>query len=374
MMQYYPIAYPRWYVEGFAEFVMTADIRPQQITYGTYNRVRAAWLGDRRAWLPYEQILFGLPDGAGAEDLARFYAQSWLLVHYLFSNDERRDAFRRYLTALRRNEDPRQAFAASFGMDARGLDRALRDYSEGFTYLRIARPAERPPIPIAITRLPRSADDLLLHQAAIRRGGQSPERQQEILAAVRRSARTHGDSFSKRLLAQAEILYGDPAAADPLLDALLAEAPNDAELLYFKGMRHLVAGRADAERRREHFREARTWFARAHRADSNHFPTLYRYAESYSTEPGFVSENTANILMLATELAPQVQEIRLNAAQILLVREQFEEAEALLAPIVSSAHRGEAAVAAAALLELARTRTRPDPERLRETLSGGEAE
>jgi len=359
MRQYHPAAYPLWYVEGFAEYVMTARIEPDLIEYGNFNRGRASWLAGRRFWLPYDGIL---SDDAGRymmRDPARYYAQSWLLVHYLLSDPRRSAGLVSYLRAVGRGEDPKTAFSAAFGMDMLALEAALAAYARRITYHRLTRTSIAATPNVRIERLPASADDLLLTQGALRLG--VPKRgRPALLGRVRQAAARHGDAYSRRVLAQAELLYGDADAADRLLDGLLAEAPSDAELLYFKGLRHLIAGRRDAGSRREQFRRAASFFARAHRVDPNHFPTLYRYAESLSLEERFLSENTQNVLLLATALAPQVNEIRIAAAHLLLLREQYAQAETLLLPVATAVHDRLAAERAQELLQRARARQRPE--------------
>jgi hypothetical protein len=359
MLQYHPAAYPPWYVEGFAEYVMTARIHPDRMEFGHYNRGRAYTLSDRQNWEPWERILFPAADGrAAAVDSGRFYAQSWLLVHYLVRDEGRRQSLRRYFAALGRGEEPRAAFTAAFGTSLPDLGRALRRYPDEMTFTRGSRATAAAAPAIAVTRLPPSADDLLLARAALRAGVPKALRD-PLLARIRRHAARHADPFAKRVLAQAEVLYGDPAAAEPVLDALLQTAPADAELLYLRGLRHLIAGRADEGRRAEEYRRAASWFVRAHRADENHFPSLYRYAQSLSLGSRYNSENTQNVLLLAAHLAPQVSEIRLSAARLLLARDKFEEAQTMLTPLASSAHRSGAAAEAARLLDLARRRQRP---------------
>jgi hypothetical protein len=173
---------------------------------------------------------------------------------------------------------------------------------------------------------------------------------QAIRAVAQRNA---DDPFARRVLAHAEAVYGDAAAADRLLDALIADSPNDAELLYLKGMRHLRAAEEGEDWDGE-ARAARPWFVRAHRADANHFQTLYRYAQSLRSEQEFVSENTANVLLLAHQLAPQVTEIRMNAAAVVIGRGDVELAETLLGPLAADPHDRGLADAARQMIEQAR--------------------
>lgn len=357
MLQYFPAGYPKWYVEGFAEYLMTVDFRDGEVDIGRYNAERALWLLNQRDWLPFEHMMFGSDRKARPDDAMRLYAQSWLLVHYLMNDDARRAATPKYMTALAKGEDGRKAFAEIFGFPSSELDARLRAYAKaGIAYRRLVWQS-RAEAKVATPKL--AIGDYPLLQAAMRSA--VPEKQQAALRGrVKRAVGKREDELSLRLLAQAEALYGDGAEADRLLDRLLAVRAEDAELLYLKGMRHLRAGRQDEAARKAEFARARTWFARAHKADGNHFPTLYRYAEALSVEPDYASVNTRNILMLAHSLAPQVAEIGLQAAQLLILRGEYQAAEQVLAPIAASTHHPKGSAAALALMENARGGQRPE--------------
>ncbi|MEA3015635.1 MAG: hypothetical protein QOI38_357, partial [Sphingomonadales bacterium] len=115
MMQFHSNAYPTWYVEGFAEYLGTARFVDQQVEIGRASDMRTYVLRNRANWVPFEWILF---QRERVPDQSRFYSQSWLLTHYLLSDDTRRQQLVAYLNALARREQPRAAFRASFGMDA----------------------------------------------------------------------------------------------------------------------------------------------------------------------------------------------------------------------------------------------------------------
>jgi hypothetical protein len=352
MMQYAPNAYPAWYVEGFADYFATAEFREREIHVGKFSDGRIHAAVDRD-WLPMDRVLFGDTNGMNQEQVARFYAQSWLVTHYFFSTSERQALLRRYLAAAREG-NPAAAIEAATRMDPERLTRELRNYIRGrrLAYRRIGQAPAAPP-PIAITRLPDVADTLMLHHASLRLG-LPDEDDADTLHAIRTAAARHGDDpFARRVLAHAEAIYGDAVAADRLLDALIAETPEDVETLYLKGMRHLRAAK-EGDDWESQAREARRWFARAHRADGNHFQTLYRYAESLRSEREFVSDNTTNVLLLAQQLAPQVTEIRMNAAMQALGRNDRELVEFLLRPLAADPHNSGLADAARRMMEQGR--------------------
>jgi hypothetical protein len=352
MLQYRPTAYPPWYVEGFAEYVMTARFDKEQIHYGEASSMRVGWLVNEN-WLPLDRVLFQ-PPPKKPEENALYYAESWLLVHYLLRDTDRRAKTVAYLAATASGEDPRAAFKRLFGVEPKAMQHDMETYAyQKMTYSRLKRRSAAVPPAMTVTTLPAAADDLLLLEATMDAGPREADIP-ALLTKVRSATAGKSDDYSKRILAEAEALYGDGKTADRLLDPLLAAAPNDAELLYLKGMRHLMAARRDDDAKERKL--AQPWFVKAHKADPNHFQTLVRYAESLSGSDRFVSENTQNILLLAHELAPQVAEITMSAARMLLERGQYDEAAALLTPLSSSPHESELAAAAQELLRQARAR------------------
>jgi hypothetical protein len=362
MMQYAASAYPPWYVEGFAEYFMTARFEENTIDVGRSSDARGPWILNGQ-WLPIDLVLFRGPEGMNGELAARYYAQSWLIAHYFHSADDRRQLLGRYLAALAAGGESRASFEATIQMTPKALDDALHQYvrNRRIAITRLLRTTGATPPPIQISRLPSAADDLLLYRAALDIGTvpeDSPKDLNEIRAAAARHA---SDPFAQRVLAQAEISLGDPAAADALLDPLLAAAPGDAELLYLKGLRHLRASE-DADDPEPEARLARRWFARAYAANPDHFQTLYHYHQSLAGSDESGSENTLNILLLARQLAPQVTNISLATATALLNRRRYEDAEAVLRPLSGDVHNPSVAAAAQQLIDVARSRGSPPSE------------
>jgi hypothetical protein len=276
---------------------------------------------------------------------------------------ERKKKFVAYLTAASTGTEPRKAWADQFGSDFKALEKELRNYGfKQMTYSRMKRASAAAQPQVQIERLPDSADDLLLLEAAMHIGV-THDAEAAHLERVRKEAAAHpADAYAKRVLAEAEVLHGDPAKGEALLTGLLTGAPNDAELLYLMGMRHLIAGRAaEEDDTEERYKQAKAWFARSHKADPNRFQTLARYAESLTVAGGFNSDNTMEIMLLARQLAPQVSELGMNAASLLMMRGNYEEAEAILLPLASDPHSPGLAAAAQRQLALARAKGK-EPE------------
>jgi Flp pilus assembly protein TadD len=355
MHQYLTSAYPAWYVEGFAEYFGTAKFAGRRVDIGNFDPGRI-YAVTQQPWLPLERVLRAGPEGLDGPQGAAYYAQAWLLAHYFNSNRERQAALRRYLAAAR-TSDPVAALQTATGMNLEQFTRELRTYigRGSIMYRRLER-AEPAPPPVTVSVLPAAADDLILHQAALRIGLWRDEPAARLQRIRTAAARHPNDPFARRVLAHAEALHGDRAVALKLLEGLQEQAPSDVELMYLRGRLHLE----NAEKGDEWEKEsalARNWFARAHKLDPNHFQTLYRYAQSQRQGAQAVSENTVNTLLLAQQLAPQVTEIRMNAAAILIARGDLDLAQDLLAPVIADPHDRSLAQAARKMLDAARARS-----------------
>jgi Flp pilus assembly protein TadD len=356
MMQNSVMPYPAWFVEGFAEYFATARFTARKIDIGNFSPGRVYSI-QQGPWLPMERLLSGGPSGLNDAGMEAYYAQSWLLVHYFYSTPERQAALLRLITAQRRS-GPVEALQSATGFTPQDLTRELRNYigRGSIRYRQMDRVAAAPPA-VTITTMPRSAGDLILYEAALRTGV-SDENGPAYLQRIRTiAARYPDDPLAMRVLAHIELRFGDGAAADRLLDRLLAASPNDAELLYLKGMRWLMAAESDNPPERAGA-TARSWFGRAQRADQNHYQTLYRFVQSLRGEAGYLSENTRNALLLARQLAPQVVSIAFNAASLLIARREYAEAIALLMPLVASPHDPGLSRAAREMVERAEAEMR----------------
>lgn len=340
MLQYYPGAYPPWYVEGFAEFMMTTNITDKLVEVGRFNDVRATWLVNG-VTLPVAKILDGDIETLSRDQTAMFYAQSWLIVHWMFADERQTEAIRRYLLALAKGEDGPTAFQRETGMTYDAFARALNKYMNGRTnFIRFQRASDRAPVPVTIRALPASANELLLSRAAIMLGVPDA-RGASVLADVRRAAaKFPGDPFAVWTQAAAEVDFGDAGAGAVMLDALLAGGAKDAQTLFLRGYADLVAGRRqdDPAAKRARYDAARMWFAKAFRADATYVPALWAYVETRSLEP--MAVNTLNVLLRAQELAPQVAVLRAQSAVALMRSHEFAAAAAMITPLASDPHGG----------------------------------
>jgi predicted Zn-dependent protease len=187
-----------------------------------------------------------------------------------------------------------------------------------------------------------------------------------VLARVRQLAGAPPyDDFALFAVARAEIRLGSTESARALLEPYLTTNPDSRDGLYLMGLDYLrEADDAEGGSRCGLLSQARRYLGRGYRLDGNHVPTLVRYAETYSGESmnDATHENYVNILLLSRQLAPQVDEISLNAANMLLRTHRAREAIPILRALAYDPHADGGAEVAQRLLaeaeaELAETPT-----------------
>lgn len=343
MLENFPVAYPAWFVEGFAEYFMTAEITLRGVKIGGFNEGRAYQIMTQ-AWMPWDEIFSKTTGETRKDRMQAYYAQSWLLMHYMRSDPKRARLLDAAVTAIGSGEPPSQAFWKATGWDAKQLNKELRSYVKLSAYI-IANPLKTPPA-VTYATLPASADDLFLDRLRV---VFSWEPDPAFLEQVRRKAARHpGDKLAELTLARAEYAIGDVAAGDALIARRLAAEPRDYDTLLEAAAGKMICGRRDDARRMEHFRAARGYFSKAFALNDSDFRVLYGYALSRSLEQGFPTENDMNVLILGRELAPSFTELSMQAGMALLARGHRDDAMKVLAPVANNPHsRGVAALARA---------------------------
>lgn len=349
MLQNFPGAYPAWMVEGYAEYYGATEIDAQYVRVGGISEMRNNALLNGK-WLPLADVL---ANKRAPNQWDAFYAQSWLLTHYLMSDPERMKRFQAYGSLVARGGDPVQSMAQATGLSIEALEAELRKYVRGglkitqYKRTKVAKPV------LTFTTLPPSADDFLLERIQIvsHHFKDAPPNYLETMR--KRAAKYPGDQLALLTLAQAELELGDKAVGRKLLTDWIAANPNDAEALFVLGdhLNSAYGEEEDAAKAKAINADAQKYLAQAVAAAPNDYKVLYAYAQARRSEPGFPTADTMNLLVKAYRLAPQVVPLRFELVQVLMARGHLKEARALLQPLLNSPHGGEVVAAAKKLLE-----------------------
>jgi len=341
---------PGWLSEGQAEYYMTAEIRRDQISIGHINRNRAYVLLDL-AWLPLEDLL-GKRFRAIESEYQRntYYPLSWLLTHWFISDPTRREQLRAYLADVGGGADPVEAMVRATGLSIDQLTTALQSYLRGrlgsVVFVNEAADPE-----ITITRLPRSADDLLLLGQRVKIG--VPDAMvSRTLDMVRTAASKHPDDpLALLVLGHAELHMGDAVEGERILLRLLEMEPDNVEALQLMASARLKQAQDRPEESRTLLNQARGFLARAYAVDPDNYLTLYYNALSREGADTYPNDNDIQTWEQAFFLVPQLSSVRLGYAQALILSDQRDRAIQLLTPLANAAHGGPAAEAAQSLIE-----------------------
>jgi tetratricopeptide (TPR) repeat protein len=172
--QSHRLRFPRWFEEGNAEYLSHSRLVDQAFEYGLAPERYLATLAFGH-WMPLSSLL-EVNDASSLSEIdgAMFYAQSWLLVHYLRSRpgaDERlTDQVSGYVRMTAQGRPLVPAFEEAFGLDATGLDTDLLKYflEREFTYRSLPADTALPKFTTRIREMSADEAQLVLAQMALR--------------------------------------------------------------------------------------------------------------------------------------------------------------------------------------------------------------
>ena len=338
---------PKWLVEGFAEFYSTANVEPDgSVGLGEAATHRKAVFDLKiAAALPLSSLLEG--EVRSARDMAAFYAQGWLLTHYLTFEPKRRGQLDTYLAEFARGRSSLDAARIAFG-NLRDLEQDVQQYlrAEKFPYLTL--PASRfKPAQVTVEPLGPGAEAVM--PLYMRLQARTEGRAEDNAAEARAIAAAHpSDPLVAMTLAEAEWVARNYKAAEAAADKAVALMPQSAEAHIWKG--RALLSQAEAGAPGVTFVNARGWFNRANRLDpENPEPLLYFY-RTFQGSGGRPTANAIAALHYAAELAPQDLALRLQSARQYLTDGQPAKARRMLIPVAYSPHGGRLADEAQRLL------------------------
>ena len=339
MFQHATASYPAWFVEGFAEYMATTEYEGERVSLGAVHETRSRDLA-HPSWLPFDDVLRW--DGSLPKNDRNLgpslYAQSWLLTHYMLSDDERSKKLTAYIAAQGAGEEPVAAFERVTGIAPATLPRLLQRYlRDGLPMLKVGG-QDLPRPAVTATPLGADADDYLPAASALQ-ACVSDEQGQAFLARLRTLAPRPAQANPRlRLaLARAEARFGDPKAAIDMLEAHLAADAESAEAHYLLGRawgRQAQALEGDAQ---QAAREGeRTHLIKAYRLRKDHAPTLYHLARALERKG--IDNNVLNAARAARLLSPSVGEYAVFEAWLDLQAGERDQAARALAPLASDPH------------------------------------
>jgi len=357
---------PTWFDEGTAEYYSTFTVAENEVEIGRPLPSHVEWLSSH-AMLPLDD-LFAIttdsPDYNEGDKRGVFYAQSWVVVHYLHSGD-RAPQLTTFLEMLEEGRPTADAFRSAFDTSYEGLLAEVKAYIRKgaypftrYTFTQLAINEQ-----VSIETLPRA--DLLsrLGDYLVHRGPESAGSAEEHFRAALDLEPEHAGALAG--LGFVRELAGDPEQAATLYAAALEGDPDNFAT-------HLRLGRILVQRDRL----ASPWFAPEKPlspmlvAAREHFrrtielnpglgPAYSGFGYTYVTDPGDI-EPGIRALEKALALMPGSETTAVNLYALYMRSGDVDAADALVRTILQRSDDPE-------ILAFVRT------ARLREELSGVDA-
>jgi tetratricopeptide (TPR) repeat protein len=343
--------YPRWFVEGFAEFFAGAKFRPDgSVGLGVPPMHRAVELAVARE-VPIRKLLAfdgGLTDAK--KGYGSFYGQSWVLFHYLQFAPERAGQLQKYQQLLASGDSALEAAEGAFGdldqlkKDLDGYERRkklsimvidAKHLDRGAITVRPLRPGEAEVMPVVLRS----------------KVGVTEEEALELVPRARSIAARHADDPAVlAALAEAEYDAGFHDAAIAAADRAIAIDPTRINAHLQKGYALFAKAQSGASPP-ESWKDVRAQFARTNRLENDHPIPLVRFYLTYLEQGEPPTRNAVSGLEWAMQLAPFDPTLRWMVVQQMIRDERFPEAVQTLAPLAYSPHPGEHTAQARKLLE-----------------------
>ena len=330
----FPLAYPFWFQEGFAEFNATAhsdDGNSVEIGFPANYRAEEA-----RSDEISPRELFAPERFAPGWKRPIIYGRGWLLTHYLMLEPKRKDQLSAYLDRINGGTDSLQAAQESFG-DLKALDRELNAYAKkGMHTIKVTPPKKV--IRLSARRLT-AAEAMMLPVYAQYMGGVADGHRKGLAIRASNVAHRFPDSATvQERSAEINFYASRLAQAEEGADAALRLNPGAVGAMVVKGLVAMARLQSAQTRDPAPWAAARNWFLKANHLDPNAVAPLLLYYRSFAIAKQTPSSGAVSGLMRAYVLAPESRAVRAVLARQLIEGGKFAEARAILQPLANEPH------------------------------------
>jgi tetratricopeptide (TPR) repeat protein len=331
MFQYFPAAYPAWYVEGFADYAGAIDISEDNIvSVGLFLDNRAQSLRSME-WVPLKELMNPIPGKSMFPSFA-FYPQGWITVHYLNNMPEGRKMLLDYLRRINSGATFGEALTA-FG-DITAFDKEVRAYARRSKLDATAtKYLSLDPGPIEVTPLSPAEDSLLRTQLTLS-SGVLKSNAQGFVRRVRDIVRDYPDDpYALRILADAERVAQNHAESLAVANRLLARDPADGWGNYYRAQAEIEALQQAKSADDGAWDAARGRLRAAMKAMPNEPRFGRAFYESYQKRGVLPPAAAQNALVKSLDLIPRENTLRMLVARDYEARGMLPDAIDTIAPL-----------------------------------------
>lgn len=334
---------PLWASEGLATMFMTARLDSDGgITVGAPNPAfsQATYSGSR--W-SVEKLLASDREEIGKDERIELYSRGWALCHYLWLSGERPGQYVKFLKLLNENGDALDSGRKAFG-DLDKLNADVNAYlrRKHFPASKLSAEQLSTPTEFSIRPLTEGEEAILDYRMRSLLGVDKDSSIELAEKARPVGAQFPQDAFVQRSMA--EIEYDVAAlnneigflAADAAADRTLAVDPENLMAMAYKG--RIAARRAIDQGQPELFQQARNWFLKAKRANTDHPLPFVLYYDSFLAAGEEAPEGAVKGLYRAAFLMPQDLTLRGRVTIEFIKSGELDRARSFLAPAAFYPH------------------------------------
>lgn len=336
---------PRWFNEGAAEFYAATTFKSDggvMIGRPAQHRANDFTYADK---VSVEELLDEeLYEKNKGKRYDAFYAQSWLLYHYMTFTPERAGQMRDYQLALFNGTPPPKAAREAFG-DMDQLQKDLRSYLRQRRMFFVNLTPDKLSIgPVTVRELPKGEAEMMDVRIRSQRGVNREQAEELLIEAREIAAYYPNDPGAQTVLAEAEYDAGNNAEAIAAADRALAADPTRANAYVQKGYALFrMAEDAEPADRDAAYGRAMAAFSKLNRIENDHPLPLIYYYRSYTQRGKEPPENARHALERAAQLAPFDHNLAMQAAFMQAMEGKIKLATLTLKPVAANPHGGRRA-------------------------------
>jgi tetratricopeptide (TPR) repeat protein len=345
------LSYPRWYHEGFAEFLATAQVEGDQVEVGAPPEGAAYAQG----WIGLDRLLDPSFEPEGMWRVWAFYTQAWALVHYLHFAWEGKPigtSLGAYLRETGSGAPVDEAVEIAFGLPLPEFDREVERYLEDRRFRYVKGRLEDLDVDASASVEAVAAGRMALELGRLSLQTGRPEQARSYFESARGLDSNRAPALAGVGVAAHQL--GDPETARARLEQALAEDPDDPRihLDYARYLHERAEGIRTGDRIGERdalIGGARRHYVRSWKLDDSVPETYAMYGASFLLE-GQDAAAGIESLEHAHRLLPSNAEIRLLLSEAYAAVGRYGPARDLAASVLGWSHDAESRVRASELL------------------------
>lgn len=339
MLRYAGASFPKWFVEGFAEYYSTMRFNPNgEVLIGVPDSERVWSLSQFKS--DYSAIIQENLNINSSQQSAEVYAQYWILTHYLLSSPQLADKLNQYFSKRIDNKDRLQLFEQIFGIKSKDIYQLLENYQRSQARMNLLQLPPPPKIDIQIEKLSNSVSNSILLEAAILR---CPDQEQSLVINKKLEQylkQSPNEVYLQDLFMRSGITSGSHKSAIAHFKKRTEDFPNNSDYWYYLGRAILEESQNNTKNVQEaklQLSEARAAFLQSYKLKPGFPPNLF-YLSLSAQDPNNPDIDSVNSGIEAYLLEPSIPEYSLNAIRLEILSDQYEYAKQDLEMLIGRAH------------------------------------